>query len=209
MANNPYNNIVKLSDGTTIMDITDTTATASDVTQGKYFYAATGEKTLGTASGGGGASNVVTGTFTGTTTGVAMDVALNYTGTGYPIAVVIFPIEGSYNYSSSFYSLLQRYVISQYVMTKTDNTAPTYSTSGDNNGGTVQLYYKNSASDITTYGRSGSTKQNIYSGSNSSSTNYFTVSFKSATTMSVFIASTSSYGFAANYEYKYCVMYSS
>ena len=37
-------------------DVTDTTAIASDVLSGKYFYTAAGEKTLGTGSGGGGGS---------------------------------------------------------------------------------------------------------------------------------------------------------
>ena len=46
------NNKVQLSDGTVIMDVTDTTAEAADVASGKYFYAADGTKTLGTASGG-------------------------------------------------------------------------------------------------------------------------------------------------------------
>lgn len=34
-------------------DVTDTTADASDVASGKYFYTASGVRTLGTASGGG------------------------------------------------------------------------------------------------------------------------------------------------------------
>lgn len=37
--------------GTTLMDVTDTTAIASDVNDGKYFYAASGVKTEGTNTG--------------------------------------------------------------------------------------------------------------------------------------------------------------
>ena len=42
-------------------DVTDTTAAAADVASGKYFYTASGVRTQGTNSGGGGTSNVVTG----------------------------------------------------------------------------------------------------------------------------------------------------
>lgn len=40
----------------TAVDISDTTAVASDVAQGKYFYTSLGVKTAGTASGGSGSS---------------------------------------------------------------------------------------------------------------------------------------------------------
>ena len=53
MANNPYVNKVQKADGTTIMDISDSTAVAADVATGKYFYLATGQKVAGTNTGGG------------------------------------------------------------------------------------------------------------------------------------------------------------
>ena len=48
MANNPYNNKVELSDGTTLIDLSNDTAVASDVASGKYFHLATGQRVSGT-----------------------------------------------------------------------------------------------------------------------------------------------------------------
>lgn len=42
----------------TFTDVSDTTAAASDVASGKYFYTAAGTRTQGTASGGGGGSGL-------------------------------------------------------------------------------------------------------------------------------------------------------
>lgn len=58
MATNPYVNKVVKADGTTIIDISDTTATASDVLNSKWFYTAAGQKIQGTGTGGGSGGNV-------------------------------------------------------------------------------------------------------------------------------------------------------
>ena len=51
--------------GSTLIDITDTTAAAGDVASGKYFYTAAGVKTAGTASGGGGIGTLLNTTSIG------------------------------------------------------------------------------------------------------------------------------------------------
>ena len=73
------NNKVQLANGTVLIDLTDTTALASDVMQGKYFYNAAGVKTEGTATSGGSAAIVVEDTtdeYGGTTrTITAVDIS--------------------------------------------------------------------------------------------------------------------------------------
>ena len=195
-------------------DASVTTATAADVASGKYFLNSSGVLTQGTASGGGGASNVVTGTFKGTTTGAAMDMTLNYSGSGYPVAVVIYPTEGTFNKNNgSYYSLVQRYAIQYWSAAKYEiETTPTYiansySESHTENAAVVTYRYKSSTSSASSF--SGSANyNNVYRNSDAGNTAATVVRFKSATKMSVYIASTS-YGFAANIEYTYWVLYSS
>lgn len=62
----------------TALDISDTTAIASDVASGKYFYTAAGVKTQGTATGGGGGgADVETGTFTGSG-GITVQISCDF-----------------------------------------------------------------------------------------------------------------------------------
>jgi len=58
MASNPYVNKVDLANGTTLIDLSQDTATQADVAQGKYFHLPTGERVQGTASGGGGTGGI-------------------------------------------------------------------------------------------------------------------------------------------------------
>ena len=164
-------------------------------------------------SGGGGASNIVTGTFTGTTTNAAMDITLNYTGSGYPIALVVCPTEGPYNSTTgTFYSLVQRYATAVYFMVKSRiGTSPVYSsTSDEDDYATVANIYKNTATSATSYAVAQASIRWFRDSSAGAGGSGGTVvcRFKSNTIMSVFIAA-SSYGFAANIEYTYRVLYSS
>lgn len=190
-------------------DASITTATASDVASGKVFLASDGTITTGTSSGGGGASNIVTGTFTGTTTGAAMDVTLNYSGSGYPVFVVVFPTGGIIG-NSSFNSLVQQYALGIYSVTKRDmTTAPKYLIASPNDDASVYFLYKNSASSATSYlANYNNNTSNPYANSQATSSVNTRLRIRSATQLSVYIASTS-YGFAANVEYTYYVIYSS
>ena len=62
MANNPYNNKVQLADGTVLIDLTGTTATADKILQGYGAYGADGSWMDGTAVAGAGSAIVVTDT---------------------------------------------------------------------------------------------------------------------------------------------------
>ena len=88
-SNVPALTVPKSPSGTaTFTDVTDTTATASDVASGKYFYTASGVKTQGTASGGGGGSGLTLlktyalGTLSTSSTS-ATDTGKSTTLTGY------------------------------------------------------------------------------------------------------------------------------
>lgn len=189
-------------------DVSDTTASASDVAQGKYFYTSSGVYTQGTASGGGGASNVVTGTFKGTTTGAAMDVTIPYTGTGYQISVCVYPSSGFGE--GDFGSLRHQYAIVNFMGSKrVMSTIPSYNQSATNGSFCVDVMYKSSSTSATNVSSSRSTTASLQSNGSATDTATLCVKFKSKTTMSVYIAASGSYGFPANIEYTYVVNYSS
>lgn len=91
-------------------DVTDTTAAAADVASGKYFYTASGVRTQGTNSGGGGTSKntqVVQGTTrttSSTLTAIGAEMTVSKTGT-YDVywSGVRTTTSGSYTYGTQLY----------------------------------------------------------------------------------------------------------
>ena len=195
-------------------DVSGTTATASDVANGKKFYASDGTETTGTASGGGGgASNVVIGTFTADSTNGVHSFNVSYTGSGYPIAAMVYIEKGAYNNTdeTTWYNSLQRYAVGQWTFSKSVQTStPTYTSSGTANQGVTTWIYKNSTSTATTYARSSAMNTNVLSNADASGAGATCVRFKgnSGKTISYYTAG-SSYGLLGGQKYKYIIVYSS
>ena len=164
-------------------DVTDTTAVASDVASGKYFYTADGEKTVGTASGGitpsgtisitqngqvdvtnyatadvnvsggGGASNVVVGTFTvgSSVYGVVETVDIPYSGNGYPISLTLMVASGI-DGASLWKTTTLRYAVGQLSVCKSyADVAPKWNGSSSDDQASVIRLHKNSTSNPTSY----------------------------------------------------------
>lgn len=133
-----YNNVPALTVPTTpsgtvtFTDVTDTTATASDVASGKYFYTAAGVKTAGTGSGGGGGSEVQRDV-TSTEPSSASN-SITFTGLlGEPTSFSVIATDGLATGASPWKTAMVVYdgtnVIGQTI-TNTSNAQVSYDSSG-------------------------------------------------------------------------------
>ena len=167
----------------------------------------------GTYNAGGGDANFVTGTFTtGSSTSTNGTVSITYSGSGYPVMLVIVVEGGMYNSSvSGWYNSVTRYAVGQFTLCKGEaTTTPTYSTSGSNNYGSVELIYKNSTSTATSYTSTRAANANSYSSSIANGTSTTCVRWTGNKTISYRTSggSSSSYGLLASTTYRYYVYYS-
>lgn len=222
-------------------DTSPTTATASDVASGKIFFLADGTQETGTASGGGGtggitqdsngylvldeeggggggggggATNFVQGEFHTDASGdVIQTVNIPYTGSGYPISVVVVLKEGLGGTNSTWPSLVERYAVGYWTCSKLNpNVAPTYDTgySDDGDKAAVMAQYKSSASG-TSISNAGSTGHTLYGTDDPSDYyGYSMIEITSNTQFKCIVRNTvKAYGLRKNTDYFYYIVYSS
>ena len=172
---------------------------------------------IGDIQTGGGTScpKLVQGTFTtGSTGGSTGSVSINYTGSGYPIAILIYPTGGISNTdNTSWATEVARYDVGMVAMVKAvTTTTPTYDTSGSQNYGAIRYAYKSSTSNATSYSCGGSQTANTYtSSSTNASTSSTMIRFKgNAKTLSYYIGNrtSSTYGLARSTTFSYIIVYS-
>lgn len=164
--------------------------------------------TVNVSGGGGGATNLITGTFTTNATSGAQTINIPYTGTGYPLKVWVEVEPSWYDNTSTWYNTIQRYAVGWVCITKANpTTAPTYTTSGAANTGSSLAVYKTNATSATSFTRSGSNGSNMWT-SSAATANSTCVKVLSGNRLSVFVAG-ESYGLLASTTYRYIVMYSS
>lgn len=149
------------------------------------------------------------GTFRGVTTGMPLDIPLAYKGTGYPINVFIYPSEGTYNSSGAFYNVVQRYAMVYWAGLKNAiPSAPVYSGSDINDQMSCFMMFKNSTTNARIFDTTSVLQAATYQNIDAAASANYCVRLKNNKLMSVFIASTG-YGFMANIDYNYIVIYSS
>lgn len=155
------------------------------------------------------ASKMVTGTFTGDSAG-ALAVTVPYSGSGYPIAGIVFPSDGAWEANSGIPELIRKNCIIMWAFGKIDtSTTPDYSSDTDDNKAEAFYYTKTSDSSASTTG-AGRVHQSRIFNSNTNASAYYdsAIRMKSATSMSVYI-SDSGTGFIKDVEYTYLLIYSS
>lgn len=107
----PAVTLPKTGGGTaTFTDVTDTTAAAADVAQGKYFFDALGQLTIGTASGGGGSGLVTeSGTWTPDKDTASTTIYWTKTHTSAPMIFTICDSTGT-NHTTTYTNFAMSYI---------------------------------------------------------------------------------------------------
>lgn len=174
--------------------------------------------TVNVSGGGGGASNLVHGTFTtGSTRGAVGNTTVNYSGNGYPVAAVVFIKGGAYNNTTGgnadWVNLIAQYDVGTWYMTKSRvTTAPTYADTDIDNCGATTIIRKNSSTNAGSFTGGFNIAANVYkTSSQDPSSGVWCVGFKASnTTLAWYVgnSSSSAVGLTPSTEYEYYIVYS-
>lgn len=167
---------------------------------------------IASISGGGGVTNVVIGDFTTPYSYGAKTLNIDYSGSGYPIACMVYVYDGPFNSQTghkAWYNLVARYAVGTFMAIKDEqHTEPTYKSSGTENMCNVYALHKDSTSSSLSYNHRADLETFVFSGSAATQAGaYYVVTFKDNTTMSYYVRN-SSYGLAQGMKYRYIVVYS-
>lgn len=153
-------------------DVSDTTAAAGDVAQGKYFYTSNGTKTQGTASGGGGGLGTLLGTYnigaisTSSTSATSTGKSMTVSGcNGYNLLIIVCRTDSVVN--------------SRHYMTVRTVLLNGSSNAGTINGTTIATatqHFKASSSGVLS-SRGGTTPYGVYPNSCSVGSGTATIEF--------------------------------
>lgn len=156
------------------------------------------------SEGGGGASNVVIGSFTtGSTTGTTGSIAVPYTGSGFPLAAMVFVKGGAYNSENTdWYNSTHRYAVGQWTYHNANQSSSC-------NTGVTTWIYKNNASSATIYSRSSAMSTTVRTTSLPTGTGATCVRLSVDGKKLKWYVSSTSYGLLADLEYTYIIIFSS
>ena len=160
-------------------------------------------------------NKMISGTFNydSTKKGTAQTINLNYYGNGWPVAFMIYPVEGANNSSGDMYNLIENQATLCIYGVKWYQTGQYATPTWDSEDIDFNAFFcvsrrKNSNTDPTVYGTSTASALTLdENGTPSTNTFAYTVIFNDPKTMKIYLAD-SSVGFSTGIDYAYYIIYS-
>lgn len=197
-----------LGTGGTSITLSKTVSVTPNVTTAGYISSGTaGNSAISLTATGTFSTTFVEGEFTTNSSTGVQSITIPYSGSGYPIMVVVVAKGGTYG-NTTWKEAVQQYTVGCWSMTKSYmNSTPTYETSGSANYGGILVVYKNSSSNKDSYARTGSVSNNTYTSSDPSNTALNCVKITGNKAIKVYV-NTGGYGLLQSTTYSYYILYS-